>query len=710
MLSVGIVIPTLNPGVHWDAVLDKLCTQIFCPRRILIVDSSSTDDAVAIAHRHGCEVHVIARSEFNHGSTRQLAAKMLADVDIIVYMTQDALLADQYAIGNLVAAFSNPKVGCAYGRQLPNMDSGPIGAHARLFNYPEESFVRALEDSSQLGIKAAFISNSFSAYRRSALMETGGFPPNVILSEDTFVAAKMLLADWKLAYCAHAKVFHSHDYSVLQEFRRYFDIGVFHAQEAWIRAELGNAEQEGIRYVLSEARYLMRHAPWLIPSAMLRTGLKYLAYRLGLMEHFLPILLKERLSMHRHYWHTFKRILIYGINYFPELTGIGKYSGEMAEWLAAHGYEVRVVTAPPYYPEWRVAQGYSGWRYRCETHAGATIFRCPLWVPTHPSGIKRLLHLASFSLSSLPVLLRQVFWKPDVVMVIEPPLMCAPAALLVARLCGGRAWLHVQDFEVDAAFDLKLLPAEPVRAWILYFERILMHSFDRVSTISRNMLARLIDKQVKHDHCVLFLNWVDADTIYPLPAASPMRAELGIDNDKIVALYSGNMGEKQGLEIVLEAAQLVADNTRIQFVMCGDGAAKSRLRESFPELTNVLWLQLQPMERLNDLLNLADVHLLPQRADVADLVMPSKLTGMLASGRPVLATAYAGTQVAQVVSQCGIVTPPGDAQAFARELLALAKNPSMRAGFGEQARNYAITHMGKDAILNGFEEALDSML
>jgi colanic acid biosynthesis glycosyl transferase WcaI len=705
-LSVGLVIPTLNPGAAWSLGLERLHAQSLCPDRILVIDSSSTDATVNTAKTFGCEVIVIERSKFNHGTTRQLAAELLADMELIVFMTQDALLADSDTIAQLISSFSDARVGCAYGRQLPHKNAHPIGAHARLFNYPETSFVRALKDSSRLGIKAAFISNSFAAYRRSALMEVGGFPPNIILSEDTFVAAKMLLVGWKVAYCAEAKVFHSHDYSSAQEFRRYFDIGVFHAREAWIRFELGNAEQEGIRFVLSEVQFLIHHAPWLIPSALFRTGLKYTGYRLGLIEHYLPVGLKQQLSMHRQFWQLFKRILIYGINYFPELTGIGKYSGEMAGWLAAHGYEVRVVTAPPYYPEWHVANSFSSWRYRREKHAKVLIWRCPLWVPARPSGIKRVLHLISFSLSSLPVMLKQIFWKPDVVMVIEPPLMCAPAALLVARLSGGRAWLHVQDFEVDAAFDLGLLPAGFMRTLVLGVERILMRAFDRVSTISGNMVARLFDKQVKRNRCVLFLNWVDTDVIYPLSEPSPMRVELDICCDIVVALYSGNMGEKQGLEIVLETAHLLVDEPLIRFVMCGDGAAKARLHESFAYLANVLWLPLQPVEKLNDLLNMADVHLLPQRADVADLVMPSKLTGMLASGRPILATACPETQVAQLVSQCGVVTPPGDAEAFARELLALAKNPSARADLGEQARKYAVANIGKDAILVEFEENL----
>jgi colanic acid biosynthesis glycosyl transferase WcaI len=413
------------------------------------------------------------------------------------------------------------------------------------------------------------------------------------------------------------------------------------------------------------------------------------------------------------------RILINGINFSPELTGIGKYSGEMAEWLAARGHEVRVVTSPPYYPEWRVTKGYQAWCYKREPSRGKEnengdkliVWRCPLWVPAHPSGLKRLIHLASFALSSLPVMLRQIVWKPDVVMVIEPPLVCAPSAWLVAKLCGAKTWLHVQDFEVNAAFDLGILPPGRLRSVVLRIESKLMQAFNRVSTISSKMLKTLHAKGVGEEKSIFFPNWVDLDAIFPLDKISSFRMELGIAPTEIVALYSGNMGEKQGLEVVLDAARELEGQPHIKFVLCGDGAARYRLIQTYGSLPNVMWLPLQPVERLNDLLNLADVHLLPQRADVADLVMPSKLTGMLASGKPVVGTANPGTEVANIVQMCGVITNPGDASALARALLQLANDRVMRAFLGERARTYALEHFERDAVLGNFEQGLiDSLV
>lgn len=403
------------------------------------------------------------------------------------------------------------------------------------------------------------------------------------------------------------------------------------------------------------------------------------------------------------------KILIYTINYVPELTGVGKYTGEMAEWLVLAGHEVRIVTAPPYYPKWQIAAGYTGWRYRKETMAGVSIWRCPLWVPSRPSGLKRLLHLASFAFSSLPVMLRQLFWLPDVILTIEPPLFCAPAAWICARLSGARVWLHIQDFEVDAAFELGILRSPWLRSMVSRLESWLMRRFDRVSTISPNMVRRLIQKKLVAEKTVLFTNWVDTEAIYPQSTPSAMRQQFGIPPNVTVALYSGNMGEKQGLEIVLESAIRLADEHDIQFVLCGDGAVRERLQQKYAGLPNVMWLPLQPLARLNDLLNMANIHLLPQRSGAEDLVMPSKLTGMLASGRPVVATATKGTQIAEVLLDCGLLVEPDNVEQYSRAILGLARDAVRCAKLGAHAREYALGHWAIERVLQRFNNQLKGL-
>jgi colanic acid biosynthesis glycosyl transferase WcaI len=402
------------------------------------------------------------------------------------------------------------------------------------------------------------------------------------------------------------------------------------------------------------------------------------------------------------------RALLCSINYAPELTGIGKYTGEMAEWLAANGMDVTVVTAPPYYPAWRVDGAHSARRYSSETIEGVKVIRCPLWVPRRPTTIKRLLHLASFALSSLPVMLwLAIRLRPRLVLVVEPPLFAAPAARLAARLAGATAWLHVQDFEVDAAFGLGMLRAPALRRVAGALESWLMRSFDRVSTISERMVKRLAAKTVAAERTRLFPNWVDLDRIRPLPEASALRAQ-HFPDDRIVVLYSGNMGKKQGLETVLQAAKLIAPlDAKIQFVFCGDGVGRVELERAASGAPNVAFWPLVPAERLNELLNAADIHVLPQRADTEDLVFPSKLTNMLASGRPVVATANAHTQIADVLGDCGVVVPPGDACKLADALRCLAHDPERRRTLGATGRLRAERLWDKSMVLaNAFRDQL----
>lgn len=301
---IGMIVPTLNAGSRWQDWLERANRQSLSPSRKLVIDSSSDDHTPELARAHGFEVVSIARQDFNHGDTRQMASELLDDCDILVYLTQDALLASPDAVSRLVAAFDDPDVALAYGRQLPHEDAGPIGAHARLFNYPATGVKKTLADIHRFGIKTAFCSNSFAAYRRRDLLAVGGFASNVIFGEDTHAATRLLLSGKAIHYVAEAEVYHSHDYTMVEDFRRYFDIGVFHSREPWIIDALGTAEGEGFRFMKSEVYYLLKNAPWLLPSALARMALKYAAYQLGKREKRFSQSRKLRLSMNRAFWKT----------------------------------------------------------------------------------------------------------------------------------------------------------------------------------------------------------------------------------------------------------------------------------------------------------------------------------------------------------------------------------------------------------------------
>ncbi len=405
------------------------------------------------------------------------------------------------------------------------------------------------------------------------------------------------------------------------------------------------------------------------------------------------------------------RILIVGINFHPEPISTGKYTAELAVFLAQQGLDVRVVTAPPYYPQWRVLPPYSGRWYRHERWQGIDIVRCPLWVPAKPNGLTRLLHLFSFALSSFPALLTQIPWRPDVVLCIAPAFLNAPFAWLTARISGAKAWLHIQDFELDAADRLGMLTfLRPILGLVHRFERWILRRFDRLSTISNRMVERLLQKGVSPQKAFLFPNWVDTHLIYPLADhRETLRREWQITDEDVVVLYSGNLGYKQGLEYLLEAARLLQAERHIQFVLCGEGAMRAEIERSVEHLPNVRLFPLQPAERLNQLLNSADIHVLPQRADAADLVMPSKLSGMLASGKAVIATARPETELAAVLGQVGVVVPPEDASALAQAIRELAQDAPRRQMLGRAGRDWVVENWSKEKVLSHFYQALSGI-
>lgn len=305
--NVYVIVPTLNAARDWRPFVSALLSCRIRLDHVFIVDSESTDGTVELARAAGFEVLSIRRSDFNHGGTRQLAAEKLDHAEILVYLTQDAVLANSEALHLLLAAFDDPSVGAAYGRQLPRSGAEALEIHARNFNYPPTSEVRSFASRDRIGIKAAFLSNSFAAYRRSTLLKVGGFPHDALFGEDTITAAKILLEGHKIAYVAEACVYHSHGYTWAQEFRRYFDIGVLHSRERWLIDTFGKATGEGKRFVVSQLKYLRETDPWQIPSALARAAIKLLGYRLGQMEARLTPNAKRRLSMHPDFWSSNSR-------------------------------------------------------------------------------------------------------------------------------------------------------------------------------------------------------------------------------------------------------------------------------------------------------------------------------------------------------------------------------------------------------------------
>ena len=301
-MKCGLIIPTLNAGANFEKLLQQIDAQTL-PTKKLIVDSESTDGTPELAKKFGFEVLAVQRKNFNHGATRQLAMEKLLPLDVIIFMTQDIFLHDEKTLEKLVEIFkTDSSVGLSYGRQLPHENATLEAKILREFNYPPKSQLRTFDDKKIFGMKVTMASNSFAAYRVETLQKIGGFPADVILCEDMYVAAKMLLSGYKTFYNAFAQVYHSHNYTAAQEFHRYFDIGVFHHRESWIRKNFGGAEKVGKKFVRQKLLTLWKNNPAECFGAFFRDVAKFFGYGLGRLENFLPRFIIKNCSMHKNFW------------------------------------------------------------------------------------------------------------------------------------------------------------------------------------------------------------------------------------------------------------------------------------------------------------------------------------------------------------------------------------------------------------------------
>jgi colanic acid biosynthesis glycosyl transferase WcaI len=403
------------------------------------------------------------------------------------------------------------------------------------------------------------------------------------------------------------------------------------------------------------------------------------------------------------------KILICGINYAPEITGIGKYTGEMCAWLATNGHTVEVITAMPYYPQWEISKNYQKKWWHTEYIDGVKVYRCPLYVPKKISSAKRILHEFSFVLSTLPFWIGKLFSKKyDVVVSVSPPFHLGALPLLYSKLKRTKMVTHIQDLQVDVAKELKMINNKRLLNAMFSLEKFILKKSTAVSSISKGMLQRIRQKGIAPSKSILFPNWVDANAIHPLKKEYSLRASYGISQTDKVILYSGNLGEKQGLENIIEAAKGFRDVQDVKFVIVGSGGGEMKLKQMVKEagLDNIRFYPLVAYNRLSNLLAMADLHLVLQKRNASDLVMPSKLTSILAAGGCPLVTAGADSTLYKVIREhnMGLVVEPDDVVALTEGIrYALQNDLNVHR---TNARYYAANHLSKDIILRNWETSL----
>lgn len=396
-------------------------------------------------------------------------------------------------------------------------------------------------------------------------------------------------------------------------------------------------------------------------------------------------------------------VAIVGINYAPDPTGIPVYTTGMAEYLAGQGHSVSVYTGFPYYPRWAKAPEDQGRLFRSETRNGVAVRRHYIYVPSRPSALKRMLHELSFVCS---VTLGYLFGpRADLTVIVSPPLFIGIPIALIARFKRSRTLFHVQDLQPDAAVDLGMLKPGRLTDLFFFLERITYRLVDCVSTISYGMLEKIASKGVPRQKLTLFRNWAHDELVSPMGTDTWYRREWNLAT-KFVVLYSGNMGVKQGLDSLLDTAANLREKRDIVFLVVGDGGEKPLLMQRAREmgLDNIQFHPLQPMERLSELLATADVAVVPQKRGVKDIVLPSKLGNLLASGRPVIAGADAQTEFGRIIveSGCGVLVEPGNATQMAAAIVDFSLERNECTRMGEEGRRYMEKNLGSGPILDGF--------
>lgn len=405
------------------------------------------------------------------------------------------------------------------------------------------------------------------------------------------------------------------------------------------------------------------------------------------------------------------KIIIITINYNPEITGIGKYTTELAEWLGKKGHKVKVITAIPYYPEWKIKNGFKQKYYKTIENQ-VTIYRCPLYIPEHPSILKRLLYLFSFFITSLPVTLLQICWKPDIVLITEPPFFCVPSALFVAWVCKAKTWLHIMDLEFDILHKTARKKIGPVQSKLKKIEQFFNGKFDRISTISDMMRSKVVQNNFCSSKTFLFPNWVDTESVSPENVLVDFKKEWNINKDTFTILYSGTIGKKQGIEIVVDVAERFKNDKEVLFVIVGDGVGKKKLVNLVEkkQLQNIVFKPFQTAEMLPSLLNSVDLHLIIQKKSFADLVLPSKLITILSVGGISVLTAEPETELGKLVlsnQDTAILCEPENPEALYRCIQDIKINKNLQERIKVAARKYALENFDKEHVLEKFErEAL----
>lgn len=401
------------------------------------------------------------------------------------------------------------------------------------------------------------------------------------------------------------------------------------------------------------------------------------------------------------------KIVILSLNYYPEDTAIGLYSTQMAEHLANNGWDLTVITGFPYYPQWKILASYQEkGTFLEEEINGIRVLRYKQFVPAKPTFIKRIIQIIDFTIGSL-INLRKVK-EADIIISIIPFTSSAWLGKRLAKRFKAKHWIHIQDFEFDAALETGVASGtrnvRNIAKVLNKIESNILNSANIVSTISHGMLSKLSEKSVSEQY--YFPNWVDQDFINPETAEQHRL----LNSSKFKVLYSGNIGAKQDWDFFLKVVKAFNNDNTLEFIIIGDGAMKNKFEIATKDFSNVFHYGPVPYKELNSLLCSADLHVLFQKEDVIDTMMPSKILGMMASQKPSLVTGNINSEVAKVFDQSGggIFLEAINFEGVVTTIREFNSEPKTSLGTGKKARDYIVANFTKNKILEQFSAKLKS--
>tara|TARA_B100000795_G_scaffold146101_1_gene109447 strand:- start:79 stop:1329 length:1251 start_codon:yes stop_codon:yes gene_type:complete len=406
-----------------------------------------------------------------------------------------------------------------------------------------------------------------------------------------------------------------------------------------------------------------------------------------------------------------KKITIIGINYYPEDTAIGLYTSQLASYYNTQGFEVSVVTGFPYYPAWKIGDKYKAKQtFYFEMIDGIAVYRYKQYVPANPTFIKRMFHLLDFLLGTFVNIFK--IKQVDVVLCIVPFIGSIFLGKILSKIRKAKLWVHVQDFEFDAVLESNMIKNKSHNSLIFqglfWVEKKLLNSADMLSTISTSMLLKLENKTSNQIRTKLLPNWVDLNFIN----SDNYKKHPYLESSKFTILYSGNIGEKQDWDLFLELVAVLEKDSSIAIIVVGDGGKREWLTQQLVGLQNVSLHAPVPYAELSDLLCSADLHILFQKNDVIDTVMPSKILAMMGSQRPSLISGNSKSEVASIIkaSAGGKYIGTGKTKDVLEFIQVLKSNKEAGNNLGKNARKYVSLKFSKKEILEDFSETLANLI